>query len=291
MRLRRPEEATLQPSSPDNLAALAARQPGSPAARQPAPPRAGPLGAGLLLAHTRRARATRLATRGSIVTTVIARALAPSVTQVPSSKPKAVAGVSFQNYGSHHDAYPCIYFTVACALGITQPEIDLFLKKLGVHAHACSVVCAYVCVYVCSRACASACIVRVYVLCAARVCVRVPTALSPTLAPALAPGQTRHLLSTNGRSPRPKPRARWPHQPPAATATAPWRRAAWRPRQWLRAAERARRRRRERRARRRMAWQRARRRAPHPPSERRQPRWGGSATALLRDLSLSQDAD
>ena len=51
--------------------------------------------------------------------------------QVPSSKPKAVAGISFTNYGSHHDAYPCVYFTVACALGITQPEIDLFLKKLG----------------------------------------------------------------------------------------------------------------------------------------------------------------
>ena len=60
--------------------------------------------------------------------------------QVPSSKPKAVAGISFTNYGSHHDAYPCVYFTVACALGITQPEIDLFLKKLGAPIASKSVV-------------------------------------------------------------------------------------------------------------------------------------------------------
>lgn len=49
---------------------------------------------------------------------------------VAPSKPKSVAGMTFRNYGSHHDAYPAVYLTVACALGITQPEIDLFLKKL-----------------------------------------------------------------------------------------------------------------------------------------------------------------
>ena len=49
---------------------------------------------------------------------------------VAPAKPKAVAGLPFTNYGAHHDAYPHVYLTVACALGITQPEIDLFLKKL-----------------------------------------------------------------------------------------------------------------------------------------------------------------
>ena len=48
----------------------------------------------------------------------------------PSSKTKSVAGIDFVNYGSHTDAYPVPYFTVACALGITDAEVDTFLKKL-----------------------------------------------------------------------------------------------------------------------------------------------------------------
>ncbi len=48
----------------------------------------------------------------------------------PSSKRKEVAGVSFANYGSHCDEYPTPYFTVACALGVREDEVQLFLKRL-----------------------------------------------------------------------------------------------------------------------------------------------------------------
>ncbi|KAL1507789.1 hypothetical protein AB1Y20_007399 [Prymnesium parvum] len=48
----------------------------------------------------------------------------------PSPHPKKVAGIEFVNYGAHHHAYPCAYFTVACALGITEKDATLFLKRL-----------------------------------------------------------------------------------------------------------------------------------------------------------------
>lgn len=48
----------------------------------------------------------------------------------PVDKPKEVAGIEFINYGAHHDAYPCAYFTVACALGIVEEDVLLFLKRL-----------------------------------------------------------------------------------------------------------------------------------------------------------------
>ena len=48
----------------------------------------------------------------------------------PTTKTKEVAGVNFPNYGAHCDAYPCAYFTAACAIGATEAEADLFFKKL-----------------------------------------------------------------------------------------------------------------------------------------------------------------
>ncbi|KAL3904177.1 MAG: hypothetical protein SGPRY_011390 [Prymnesium sp.] len=48
----------------------------------------------------------------------------------PTARQKIVAGISFTNYGSHHNDYPCAYFTVACAIGITEEDIVLFLKRL-----------------------------------------------------------------------------------------------------------------------------------------------------------------
>ena len=48
----------------------------------------------------------------------------------PSSSKKSVAGIGFQSYGSHCDDYPMAYFTAACALGVTEADIDLFLKRL-----------------------------------------------------------------------------------------------------------------------------------------------------------------
>jgi len=48
----------------------------------------------------------------------------------PSSEKKKVAGIAFANYGSHHDTYPAAYFTAACALGATEEDLQLFLKRL-----------------------------------------------------------------------------------------------------------------------------------------------------------------
>ena len=41
-----------------------------------------------------------------------------------------IGGVNFASYGSHHNEYPYPYMTAACALGLTEPEIHLFLKRL-----------------------------------------------------------------------------------------------------------------------------------------------------------------
>eukprot|EP01017_Pseudomicrothorax_dubius_P040216 TRINITY_DN6263_c0_g1_i3.p1 TRINITY_DN6263_c0_g1~~TRINITY_DN6263_c0_g1_i3.p1 ORF type:complete len:469 (-),score=108.39 TRINITY_DN6263_c0_g1_i3:81-1427(-) len=50
---------------------------------------------------------------------------------VQSAPPKAIAGIPFANYGSHHAAYPHLpYLTVACAIGQTRAEIILFLERL-----------------------------------------------------------------------------------------------------------------------------------------------------------------
>ncbi|CAI2368545.1 unnamed protein product [Moneuplotes crassus] len=44
---------------------------------------------------------------------------------------KEVGGVKFKNYGSHSDNYSHLpFFTVAAAIGGTQKEIDVFLKRL-----------------------------------------------------------------------------------------------------------------------------------------------------------------
>ena len=48
----------------------------------------------------------------------------------PSSEAKEVSGIAFTNYGASYDAYPCAYFTAACALGATEAEADLFFKRL-----------------------------------------------------------------------------------------------------------------------------------------------------------------
>jgi len=48
----------------------------------------------------------------------------------PTDKPKAVCGLSFCSFGSHHERYPTSYFAVACALGITAGDMELFLKRV-----------------------------------------------------------------------------------------------------------------------------------------------------------------
>lgn len=48
---------------------------------------------------------------------------------VPESK-KTICNILFNGYGTHFDNYPFPYLNVACAIGIQQEEIDLFVEKL-----------------------------------------------------------------------------------------------------------------------------------------------------------------
>lgn len=43
---------------------------------------------------------------------------------------KTLCGFTFENYGASYSEYPCAYLTAACALGISEREIDLFLRRL-----------------------------------------------------------------------------------------------------------------------------------------------------------------
>lgn len=46
-------------------------------------------------------------------------------------KEKEVCGIRFKNYGSSFDGYPYNYFTAACALGLTDEEIERFIGRLS----------------------------------------------------------------------------------------------------------------------------------------------------------------
>jgi O-phospho-L-seryl-tRNASec:L-selenocysteinyl-tRNA synthase len=43
---------------------------------------------------------------------------------------KTVCGIKFPGYGSHHDAYPCPYLTIACAVGMKTSEVEEFAVVL-----------------------------------------------------------------------------------------------------------------------------------------------------------------
>lgn len=43
---------------------------------------------------------------------------------------KTIGKYRFIGWGSHHKRYPVSYLTAAAAIGITKPEIDLFLSRL-----------------------------------------------------------------------------------------------------------------------------------------------------------------
>lgn len=43
---------------------------------------------------------------------------------------KTISGHEFINWGSHSNAYPCAYLTVAAAVGMETEEIDVFCKRL-----------------------------------------------------------------------------------------------------------------------------------------------------------------
>lgn len=49
---------------------------------------------------------------------------------IAPGKKQSVGGVSFEGYGSSHDAYPCAYLTAAAAIGTTRGEVDEFCVRL-----------------------------------------------------------------------------------------------------------------------------------------------------------------
>lgn len=71
-------------------------------------------------------RATQLTKFGSML---FARGVS-GARVVPRAASKTVAGISFKAYGSSIDDYHSDYFTVACAIGISQPDIDLLVKRI-----------------------------------------------------------------------------------------------------------------------------------------------------------------
>jgi O-phospho-L-seryl-tRNASec:L-selenocysteinyl-tRNA synthase len=47
-----------------------------------------------------------------------------------SSKPTEISGIEFISWGAHKTDYPVSYITAACAIGVTEDEIDEFLARL-----------------------------------------------------------------------------------------------------------------------------------------------------------------
>lgn len=43
---------------------------------------------------------------------------------------KLVAGLTFENFGSHSNNYPVSYLTCASAMGIVKSDVELFTKRL-----------------------------------------------------------------------------------------------------------------------------------------------------------------
>jgi len=41
-----------------------------------------------------------------------------------------IAGQHFTGFGAHHSNYPCTYLTAAAALGITNSDVDNFIRRL-----------------------------------------------------------------------------------------------------------------------------------------------------------------
>jgi len=46
------------------------------------------------------------------------------------SKATDIAGYEFYNWGAHSSTFPYNYFTVACSIGTTQRDVDVFLDRL-----------------------------------------------------------------------------------------------------------------------------------------------------------------
>lgn len=47
-----------------------------------------------------------------------------------TGKDTAISGLTFHNFGAHHDNYPCSYMTAAAAVGMTKKDVDTFTSRL-----------------------------------------------------------------------------------------------------------------------------------------------------------------
>lgn len=50
---------------------------------------------------------------------------------------KEVAGYTFHGFGGHHNSYLCSYLTAAAAVGMTEDDVDVFIKRLDKVLHKC----------------------------------------------------------------------------------------------------------------------------------------------------------
>lgn len=48
---------------------------------------------------------------------------------------KSICGISFNSYGSSFNNYPTPYLTAACAIGLTNDELEIFLERLKNNFH------------------------------------------------------------------------------------------------------------------------------------------------------------
>lgn len=47
-----------------------------------------------------------------------------------NGKETSVSGLTFHNFGAHHDSYPCSYITAASAVGMNRNDVDTFINRL-----------------------------------------------------------------------------------------------------------------------------------------------------------------
>lgn len=49
---------------------------------------------------------------------------------VPLGKEQTIGGHTFRGFMSHSEAYPCPYLNAAAAIGVTQDDVTLCIKRL-----------------------------------------------------------------------------------------------------------------------------------------------------------------
>ena len=76
------------------------------------------------------ARTLSLSTQASELGAILFRRCVSGTRIVTRGATKQIGAFGFVGYGASHSAYPHVYMTAACAMGMDQEDIDLFLKRL-----------------------------------------------------------------------------------------------------------------------------------------------------------------